>query len=110
MHRATTCAPFIPKGEIIVNFSPLRLFVKSGSRTLVARTCLGGAAESEQPSKKSSAASPSGTSRKLAPSSRSLAEHGVEMSPVAVQGTAPLAQCKSSYYVFLLLAVLKTSW
>ena len=74
MHRATTCAHFTLKGETIANFSPLRFFVKSGARTLIARTSLGGAAESERSSKKSCTASPSGASRRLAPSSRLLAD------------------------------------
>ena len=67
VHRVTTRAHFVLKGEIIVNFS-LRFIVKTGALALVARTSLVGTAESERPFKESPPASPPRASRRLAPS------------------------------------------
>ena len=71
---ATMCAHFIPKGKLSPMFHPSAFSSKSARHV----SC----------------------PRRLAPSSCSLAEHDVEESPVAVQGTAPLAECKSSPYMF----------
>ena len=68
MHRVTACAHFHSEGRNYRQCFLLLFFVKSDARTLVARACLGGAAVSGRRPKKFPTASPSGASRRLAPS------------------------------------------